>query len=95
MLRRIHHIIAQLVLRLMNPGRIQEDNLSPLRGQHRPDPVACGLGLCGSDGYLLPDQLIHQSGFSHVWPAYQGDKACFILIIIHDFPAFAFFTTST
>ena len=43
------------------------------------DPVPGGLWLVGGDGYLLSDELIHQGGFSYVWPANQGGKAGFII----------------
>ena len=74
-LRRVHHIIAQFVLRLVDAGRVHEHNLPLVGGQHCPDPVAGSLGLAGGDRYLLPDQMVHQRGFPYIRPADQGDKA--------------------
>ena len=69
------HVLAQLVLGLVDARRVHKHNLTLLRGQHGADTVAGGLGLVGRNGDLLSYQMVHQRGFSHVRPANQGDKA--------------------
>ena len=85
MLRHAHHIIAQLVFRLMDPRRVQKHDLPLLQGQYGSGSGAGGLGLRGGDRYLLPYEPIHQRGLSHVGPADQGHEARLVWFLITHF----------
>ena len=74
-LRHVHHIVTELILCLVNAGRIEEDDLPLLRRQDRLNAVSGGLRLIRSDGDLLPDQMVHQRGFPHVRATDQSDKS--------------------
>jgi hypothetical protein len=55
---RIHHIFAQLVLRLVKTGCIDEYNLKILPGYHGPYIMARGLRLIRHDGDLFSGQKV-------------------------------------
>ena len=52
-----------------------ENDLPPIAGVDRLDLIPGGLGFLGGDGDLLPDQLIHQRGLSHIGAPDNGRKA--------------------
>ncbi len=81
-LRDIDHILAQLVLCLMDARRIQKDDLPPLLVIDRLDPVSRGLRLIARDRDLLPDDAVHERRFPHIRPADQGGEAGFILLCV-------------
>ena len=66
--------LPQQVVRLVDPRRIQKDNLGPRGGEDAPQPMAGGLGHRGGDCHLGTDQLIEQGGFAHVRPSDQGHE---------------------
>ena len=74
-LRHIDHVFSQLVLRLVNARRIQENDLPLITGIHSLNPVSRSLGLIGSNRNLLSNQPVHQCGFSYIRPANQSGKA--------------------
>ena len=80
-LRHIDHIFTQFILCFMDSGGIQENDLSPLIRINRLYPVPGGLGLIRRNGDLLANEMVHQGGFSHIRPSYQGYKAGFLLCI--------------
>ena len=53
-----HHIFPELVLGLMNPRRVQKDNLGIRLGQDAQNTVPCCLGLVAHDGDFLSDKGI-------------------------------------
>ncbi len=57
------------MLRLVDAGRIYEDHLTRLRRMDTLYLVPCRLWLVGHDGHLLPEDLIHESGFADVRPS--------------------------
>ena len=79
MLRGAHHILSQLIFRLMDARCIQKHDLSPGIRVYCPYLVTGGLGLIRSYGNLLPDQMVHQSRLSHIRPSHKGHKARFLL----------------
>ena len=77
-LRRLRHIAAKRILRLVDAGRIEEDDLCVLLRQNAEDAAARRLRLVAHDRDLLPDQRIDQRGLPDVWPSDDGDKSRFI-----------------
>ena len=54
MLSNVYHVVAQLVLRLVNAGRIQEYDLTAIVRVYGLNPVSRRLRLIGCDRDLLP-----------------------------------------
>ena len=53
-----NHIVPQLILRLVQAGGIDKDQLHLALGQNAGDAGAGGLGLVRDDGDLLPHQKV-------------------------------------
>ena len=68
------HALAQLVMRLVHTGSIQQHILQRPPGDHAGNAGACGLGLRGDDGHLLADQEVRQAGFAHVRPSDDSNE---------------------
>ena len=72
---RAHHILSQLILRLMYAGSIQKNKLIVLSVYYRAYTVARGLAPWGNYGDLLAHKTVEQSGFTRIGPPYYGCKA--------------------
>ena len=79
-LRRLCHIVAKLVLRLVYARRVEEDDLRVLLGQDTEDAAARRLRLVAHDGNLLPDERVDQRGFADIRPPDHGGEARFMCI---------------
>ena len=56
----LHHVLAELMLRLVDARRVEEDNLRLGPRQNAEDAVARRLRLVTHDGDLLPNQAVDQ-----------------------------------
>ena len=74
-LRHIYHIFTQLVFCLVDSRGIQKDDLALLTGVNSLDLISGCLRFPGCDGNLLSDQMVHQCGFTHVWPSDDRRKS--------------------
>ena len=77
-LRRLCHIAAELVLRLVHPRRIKEDDLCVLLCQDAQDTAARCLRLVAHNGNLLPNERVDQRGLTDIRPPDHGGKARFM-----------------
>jgi hypothetical protein len=77
MLEFVHHHAAEDVFRLMDAGRVYQDDLSVFAIQDALDAVAGGLGFGGDDGDFLADEGIDERGFARVGAAYDCDETGF------------------
>ena len=66
--------LPQEVMGLMNPRRIDQDQLSVIGGEDRAQPIAGGLGHRRGDRNLVANELIHQRGLPHIGAADQSNK---------------------
>ena len=57
----VHHALVDQVVRLMNTGRVDENNLRVRRSQDALDGRASGLRLVSSNGKLFADERVQQS----------------------------------
>ena len=69
------HILAQLVERLVNAGRVEKEVLGVGSGKNTEQLVAGRLGLGRGDGDLLAQQAIEKGGFAGIRAADHGDEA--------------------
>ena len=76
----IYHIFAKLVLRLVDPRRINKHDLAVLRCKNGLDTVPRCLRFIRCDRDLLSDQMVHQGRLSYVRSADQSDKTGFKII---------------
>ena len=63
---RLNHELSQLVARLMDTGRVHEDDLGVGPSQDAAQTMAGGLRLGRDDGYLLPQPGVDEGRFTHV-----------------------------
>ena len=71
--RDLDHIVSQTVARLVEAGRVEQDELDIVPVHHAVDPVARGLRLVGDDGDLLAHKRVRQARLAHVRPPADGD----------------------
>ena len=80
----LHHVFSQLILCLMQAGRILENHLAIIVRVDRHDFVPGRLRFCGSNGNFLADHLIHQGRLAHVrTPNQRNDTGFKFRIIPH------------
>ena len=79
----LDHILAELVLRLVDARRIEKDNLRLWPRENAENPVARRLRLVAHDGDLLPDQAVDECRFADVRPTDDGDESRFMLFLFH------------
>ena len=79
-IRRLCHIVAELVLRPMHTRRIEQDDLRILLRQNAEDTTARRLRLVAHNGDLLPDERVNQCGFADIRPPDHGDESGFMCI---------------
>src|SRR4030095_9509053 len=70
-----HHATVKLITRLMNSGRIYENDLSLGLCNYTLYPEPRGLRLVGNRRNLLPHKLIKQSRFTSIRPPDQRNIA--------------------
>ena len=68
------HALAQLVVRLVHTGSIQQHILQRPPGDHAGNAGAGGLRLRGDDSHFLADQEVRQAGFAHVRPSDDSNE---------------------
>ena len=73
----VHHLPAEDVFRLVNSGRIDEDDLRVVAIQDSLNAIARGLRLRRNDGDFAPDERVDKSGFAGVGAADNGDESRF------------------
>ena len=74
-LRRLCHVVTELVLRLVHPRRIEEDDLRILLRQDAEDAAARCLRLVTHNRDLLPDERVDQGGFADIRPSDHGSES--------------------
>ena len=68
------HALAQLVVRLVYTGGVQQHILQRPPGDHAGNAGAGGLRLRGDDSHFLADQEVRQAGFAHVRPSDDSNE---------------------
>src|SRR6202166_2677300 len=68
----VHHLASQRRIRIVQPRRIDKNDLSFGLGDNSLNAVSGGLRLGSDDGDFLPKQAIHECGLSGVGAAYDG-----------------------
>ena len=71
------HGALERVLRIEQPGRVEQDHLHVAVGADADDAVAGGLRLGADDAELLADDAIEERGFSGVGFSGDGDDPGF------------------
>src|SRR5207244_2585272 len=71
----LHHALVHAVGRLVDAGRVEEDDLAVGPVQDGQDAVAGRLRLVGDDRDLVAHQPVDERGLAHVGPADDGDEA--------------------
>ena len=77
-LRRLCHIVAKFVLRLVDARRIEEDDLRVLLGQDAEDTATRRLRLVAHDGDLLSNERVDQRGLADIRPPDHGGESGFM-----------------
>ena len=85
----LHHIRAELILRLMDTRGIEENELCFVLGEDTRDTGSGGLRLGRYDGDMLAEKCIEKRGFTDVRSADEGSKK--ILFHRSPFRGFLFF----
>ena len=75
---RLDHVLAELVLWLVDARRVEEDDLGIRLRQDAEDAVLRGLRLIAHDGDLLADQRVDERRLADVRAADDGDEARFV-----------------
>ena len=76
----LHHVRTELILRLVDTGRIEKNELRFFLGKDARDFCSGGLGLGRYDGYVFTEELIQKGGFSDIGSADQCRKKIFFHI---------------
>ena len=73
----LHHILAELVSRLVEAGGVGENELGIAALSYAEYAVARCLRLRADDRYLLAHHRVHEGGFADVRSADNGYHCCF------------------
>ena len=82
-LRRLHHVLAELVARLVDARRVEEHDLRIRLRENAEDAVARRLRLVAHDGDFLPDERVDERGFPHIRPPDDRHKTRFMFTFCH------------
>ena len=84
----LHHPRVETVLRLMDAGRVQENQLGVIQMLHAQDAGPRRLRLVGDDGDFFAEEPIQKRGFSDVGAAHQRHESGAVGPgVAHGFPA--------
>ena len=73
----VHHLAAEGVFRLVDAGRVDENDLRVVAIQDALNAIARGLRLGRNDGDFAADERIDERGFAGVGAADNGDESGF------------------
>ena len=80
--RRLHHALAEQVVRLVQPGRVDEEELRRRPALDPEDAVPRRLRLRRDDRELPPEDAVQQRRLADVRPSHQRDEAGAVLALL-------------